>query len=183
MAKVVNKRDLAEILGISERSLTEWQHDGMPILVDGVRGEENKYDTEAVIKWWLHRELRKVQNESPKDRLSRLQADRVQMDIDEKNGKLISVDLIEPAWEAMVLSARSMLRGAPDRLATLLELTEGVDAKRDLLAETFDDYLRKLSTYSDDDDTEGPAAGVADASAEEDGSASEADGLGVGGAV
>jgi hypothetical protein len=42
-------------------------------------------------------------------------------------------------------------------LTHLLNTMESVDAKRDLLAETFDEFLRKLSTYdpsADDDSAE-----------------------------
>jgi phage terminase Nu1 subunit (DNA packaging protein) len=51
MGKVVNKRELSEILGASEAALTEWQRIGMPMLLDADRGHSNSYDTEAVIRW------------------------------------------------------------------------------------------------------------------------------------
>ena len=91
--------------------------------------------------------------------MSRLQADRVEIDIKEKTGLLVPVAAIEPAWSAMVASARSQLRSEPDRLAHLLEATEGVDAKRDLIAEVFDGFLLKLSGYEpeDDDESDRPA--------------------------
>ena len=157
----VNKHDLSEILGISERTLTEWQKDGLPIEYEGERGEANRYDTAKVIAWWIAREVGKVQAESPKDRLARLQADKVELDIAKDLGKLIAVEDIEPAWIAMVTDARSFLRAQPERLAHLLELSEGVDAKRDLLVETLDEFLRKLSGYSlpaVEDDAGGPDA-------------------------
>jgi phage terminase Nu1 subunit (DNA packaging protein) len=157
MTRIVNKRDLSEILGISERTLTEWQREGLPVRFSGERGESNQYDTEQVIAWWIAREISKVQTETAKDRLARLQADRVQLDLDEKRGLLIPVDKIEPAWQGMVLAAKNFLRSQPARLAQLLETSEGVEAKRELISETFDEFLRKLSTYdpgSDPDTTE-----------------------------
>lgn len=147
MGKIVNKRDLSDIIGVSERTLTDWQHDGLPVQYSGERGESNQYDTEQVISWMIARSVGKVLSETQKDRLARLQGDKVEIEIAEKMAKLIPVEQIGPAWESMVSSARSFLRAEPDRLAHLLEVTEGVDAKRDLIAEIFDEFLRKLSEY------------------------------------
>lgn len=176
MAKIVNKRDLAEIIGISERALTDWQREGLPVVYSGERGESNQYDTEQVIAWMIARELAKVQVETQKDRLSRLQGDKVELEIAEKRGQLIPVDQIEPAWNAMVTAARSFLRSQPDRLAQLLEVTDGVDAKRELIAETFDDALRKLSEYE-------PTDGDAETGDADVRSAPEDDGGAMGGKV
>lgn len=152
MGKIVNKRDLALIVGVSERTLTEYQRDGLPMQVDGTRGESNAYDTEQVIRWLIMREISKPGNESQRDRLARLQGDKVEMEMAIAASKLVPVEEIQPAWLAMVASAKSYLRAEPDRLAQLLEVTDGVDAKRDLLSDTFDDFLRKLSRYDPGDE-------------------------------
>jgi phage terminase Nu1 subunit (DNA packaging protein) len=155
VGKIVNKAALSEIIGVSERTLTDWQRDGLPVVYSGERGESNQYDTEQVIAWMIAREIAKIQAESQKDRLARLQGDKVELEIAEKRGQLIPVEQIEPAWTAMVASARSFLRSQPDRLAHLLEVTDGVDAKRDLIAEAFDDALLKLSEYEPADSAVG----------------------------
>ena len=73
MGKSVNKSELAEIFGVSERTLTEWQNDSdLPIKTKGARGQANEYDTEAVITWFAQRELNKVGVEGVRDRLARL---------------------------------------------------------------------------------------------------------------
>ncbi|SHM05813.1 Phage DNA packaging protein, Nu1 subunit of terminase [Nitrosospira sp. Nsp11] len=154
MGKLVNKRELSEIVGVSERTLTSWQKDGLPIAGRAARGASGQYDTEKVIAWMIARQVGKVEEESPKDRLSRLQGDKVEIEISEKLKELIPVSEIEPAWFAMVASARSFLRSQPDRLAQLLEVTDGVEAKRDLIAETFDDALRKLAEYEPTEDAD-----------------------------
>lgn len=53
----VNKKQLAEIFGISERTFTEYQRDPQfPILQDGERGESNEYDTAQVFRYLIERE-------------------------------------------------------------------------------------------------------------------------------
>lgn len=140
-----NKKELAGILGVTERALTLWQDEGMPIAKKGRRGVSNEYDTGTVIDWRVQREVSKATGETPKDRLARVQADRVELDIAEKLGRLVPVDSIEPMWLGYVTSARQFLRAEPPRLAHVLELTEGVEAKRAKLEQTFDEYLNKLS--------------------------------------
>lgn len=45
------KRDLAAKLGVSERALTTWQGQGMPVLEHGRRGQPSRYDLAAVLRW------------------------------------------------------------------------------------------------------------------------------------
>jgi hypothetical protein len=47
----LTKTELATKLNVSERALTRWQDEGMPVLEHGRRGEVNCYDLVAVLKW------------------------------------------------------------------------------------------------------------------------------------
>ena len=154
---IVNKSALSGIVCVSEATLTEWQKLGLPMVYHAGRGGSNQYDTGQVIDWMIEREVSKLRDESPKDRLSRLQGDKVEIEIAEKLKELVPVSEIEPTWLAMVASAKSYLRSQPDRLVQLLEVTDGIEAKRDLLAESFDEILQKLSEYEppESDDQEG----------------------------
>ena len=53
---LVNKRQLSEILGVSERSLTDWQKEGLPVAsyADN-RGQANEYESSEVIRWMVQR--------------------------------------------------------------------------------------------------------------------------------
>ncbi|WP_250589615.1 terminase small subunit [Neisseria subflava] len=86
---LVNKRELSEILGITERSLTEWQKEGLPVAsFADLRGQANEYDTKAVIGWLIQRELQRLNREKPRDRLDRLKADAIELEIKERTGEL-----------------------------------------------------------------------------------------------
>ena len=147
MGQRVNKVQLAEILGVSERSLTEWQKEGMPLVYDGDRGESNEYDTAAVITWWINREKAKASLETPRDKLYLAQERLAQLQISEKEGALVSVAELEQAYSHLVLTCRQRLLAIPGRLAPLLETTAGMDNKRALLAEAVDEALAELSNY------------------------------------
>jgi hypothetical protein len=45
------KRELAARLNVSERSLTSWTREGMPVLEHGRRGAPSYYDLGAVLRW------------------------------------------------------------------------------------------------------------------------------------
>ena len=152
--RVIGQEQIALVFGVAAKTIVEWQESGFPIAQQGQRGIASEYDSANCIAWFVKREMDRAGNESARDRLARLQGDEAQLRLDEKRGALIDVAKIEPAWTALIAAARGHLRTEPDRLAHLLETTEGVDAKRDLIAESFDEFLLKLSTYDIDSDDE-----------------------------
>lgn len=170
MGKRVNKRELSEFLGFSERTLTEWQEAGMPIEERGDRGEANVYDTEAVVRWLLARESGKDRAESERERLTRLQADQIELDMAMKRRTLVAVDEVEPAYQRLVASAKSFLRSQAVPLVQSIELLQGEEAKVQLVTERFDEFLSKLSRPDLTDDLE-----LADAVVEGPGPAAEAE--------
>jgi len=141
----VNKRALADVLGITERTLTEWQEEGLPIEIKGERGEENSYDTAAVVAWHVQRALQRAgKTESQRDRESRLRGDLMELELAEKNNSLVPVEEIRPTWESRVLAAAFYMMGRQSRLAGILEATPGIEAKRELLKREDADFLTKL---------------------------------------
>lgn len=179
MGKAVNKVELAEILTVSERTLTTWQEDPLfPIKFRGERGESNEYDTGEVIAWWIEREKGKIRVENPKDRLARLQSDEIELRLQERRGVLIPAGAVEPAWASLVGAARSYLRSESRGLAESCHAAGDLEKMVDLITEVHDEFLTKLSTadLSDDESAEGvPEVHFAFGAAPED------DGGGVGG--
>ena len=159
MGRIVNQRELSEITGVSQVSLWTWGKEGMPVLRTGATGEENQYDTEAVIRWMIDREVARLGVVDQKDRLARLQGDKIEMELAGSRGELVPAAAIEPTWSSIVTAVRQAALALPVRLAPLLEATPGVDAKRALIEEEVHDVLQKLSTYEhagpDDDGAPG----------------------------
>jgi phage terminase Nu1 subunit (DNA packaging protein) len=131
---LLNKTQLADFLGFSERSLTDWQDEGMPILRSGARGEANEYDSGAVILWMLERARRQVRAESPRDELYRSQKKLVDLQLAKQEGDLVSAAEVEQEYSRLVIRARQRLlqlpgmmhgRLAPEALAQLEEAIHG----------------------------------------------------------
>jgi len=145
--KIVNKREMASILGISEPTLSVWQREGMPYVKNSGQGASNHYRTAEVIKWMIARETKSSapENEGDRQRLARLQGDLIEISLAEKRRTLIPSSEIEPAWGALVVSARQSLLNLPVRLAPLVVGMTDVDQVRDLLDEQVHDALAKLA--------------------------------------
>jgi terminase small subunit / prophage DNA-packing protein len=162
MGRIVNQRELSEILGISQKSLSLWVRDGLPVQLETEAGLANQYDTEAVINWYVAREVSKHSKETEKDRLSRLQGDKIELELATMRSMLIPADQIEPAWTGMVVAFRQTLRSLSTRLSHLLVGKDNPDAIRVMLDEEIDLALNKLAIHdessADRSDAEGTRA-------------------------
>jgi phage terminase Nu1 subunit (DNA packaging protein) len=153
MGKTVSKADLSEIVGRDERTLTRWQNDGMPVTEFGLgRGNENQYDTEAVIQWLMHQAALNGKKESSRDRLDRIRADREELAMAKDLGEVvIAADLIE-RFEAMITAAKvELLNSFPDVLAAELSARYDVEVDEQLIRDPIEAILRRLSDYDKDD--------------------------------
>ncbi|HEZ4518627.1 TPA: terminase small subunit [Neisseria meningitidis] len=152
---LVNKRQLSEIVGVSERSLTEWQKEGLPVAsyADN-RGQANEYESAAVIRWMVQRELERLNKEKPRDRLDRLKADAIELDLKERTGELAPAALFERAWADHILAARTEFLTLPEQLAIELSATAGVEIDPDAIASHINNALEKLANYGAEDDAD-----------------------------
>lgn len=142
---IVNKAELSEFLGVSERTLTEWQKDGLPMESEGERGQSNAYDTQRVIAWWIAREVTKVRSESPRDRLYRAQEELARLTIAEKNRTLVNLDEVEREFSRMIVVVRGRLLQIPNQL--------GVDDQlRSAVRVEIEGALTELAAYEPNDE-------------------------------
>ncbi|MGY2170568.1 terminase small subunit [Pseudomonas gingeri] len=168
MGKTVSKLELCEIVGRDERTLSRWQKDGMPVNEFGVgRGNENQYDTQAVIEWLMRQAALNGKKESTRDRLDRLRGDREELALAKDLGEVvIEAEMVE-RFEAVITAAKiELLNTFPDELAATLSATYGVQVDDQLIRTPIESILRRLSAYDEDDDL----AGDPDESDDEEGS-------------
>jgi len=151
MGKKVNKRELSEIIGYSERTLTEWQKDKtFPLELDGGRGGSNLYDTVDVIEWHLKRALSGAENETARERKDRLGGDEIELRLAEASGQLIPAEGVEQRLTDAVMAARTEILNGDDKLKTELDILYGIDLDIDLLNEHSRAVLSQLSAYGQD---------------------------------
>lgn len=166
--RIKGQEQVALVFGVAPKTITEWQVMGFPVAVQGGPGVASEYDTPACVQWLVDREIRKVRAESPKDRVFRLQGDKLEREELKEARLLILASEVEPLWSSAVLGAREFLSGEPPRLASLA-MGLGKPALETLLRETFEQFLGRLSNWqaADDDLDEAEDEGDADEEAPE----------------
>ncbi len=148
MGQLVNKRELAAIFGVTERTFTEWQKEGMPIHQAGEkRGQEHKYDTEVVHQWIVQRELARAQVRSPREQLDLVRTRREELLLRKDLGELVERTEIRPLLDRFVQDNVALLEGMPDKYAALLHQTADLEGKHQLLKQMVRDIRAGLGDY------------------------------------
>lgn len=109
--RIIGQEQVAGLFGVAPKTIVEWQEQGLPIALRGGPGVPSEYESDECIRWYVDREVRKVQVEQPRDRLARVQADAIEMDNAVKRGTLIPADQLEPKLRAVFVAVRENLLG------------------------------------------------------------------------
>lgn len=144
--RVIGQENIAAVFGVAPKTIVEWQEQGLPIAVRGRPGVPSEYDSEACIGWYVDREVRKVQEEKPADRLSRLKADEIELNLMERRGLLIPADQLEPKLRAAFIAAREAWLNEPGRLSRAVQGKREEEAEQ-ILQEAFEGFLLRLSQW------------------------------------
>ncbi|MDI3665184.1 terminase small subunit [Pseudomonas aeruginosa] len=146
MAKIISKKDLADLLGKSERWISKLIEEGLPTCGGGGRGVAVQIDSQAAIEWLIAREVRRELGEegddegagsaSTEDRLlKRARREKLQLEIDQVRGRLIPID----AWVTLNTSIAAVystqLDALPSRCAADLAVIDDPAAIRARLFE------------------------------------------------
>lgn len=145
--RITGQEAIADAFRVAPKTIVEWQEDGFPVAERGGPGVPSVYELADCINWLVKREVRKVQEETPRDRLARVQAESIEMDNAVKRGQLIPADLVEPQWRAACVAARELLLRDRRRLATLLASATTQQQREQLILETHDAFLRRLANW------------------------------------
>jgi terminase small subunit / prophage DNA-packing protein len=155
MAEIVNKQRLSKILGKSERTLTEWQKEGMPIKKAGERGQSNTYDTEKVIDWLLKRASdSEGEMEKAKLRLIMAQAEMEELKVKEKKEELISLEKMKYLWANVLGSFRSRVLSIPTRLTPQIMIHKDPKKIERLIKDALYEALNELAEYDPESNSE-----------------------------
>lgn len=169
---IVNKAVLSDIIGKSERTLSTWQKNGMPIKFDGTRGEQNQYETADVINWIVDREIAtRVQQhggdnenfydyELERGRLTHHQANKTALEEQRLAGELIDQDFHEEIISDMAATIRANALAIPTKGAHLfLNLSELEEIQAHLKTLIYD-LLEELTTYDPSSNIKSIADGI-----------------------
>ena len=95
---IVNKRELADIFGVTERTIGNWSENGLKY---DIKDGKKIYDTVKAIKWYidykrpLEVDLENMSLDEADLRLKIAREKNLQLDIQKKKGQLIDVDKVD----------------------------------------------------------------------------------------
>ena len=152
--RIEGQEAIADVLGVSAKTVVQWQEAGMPVLERGRPGVPSIYESADCVRWCIDREVTKAVGEKPKDRLDRVRAEAIEMDMAVKRGQLIAADAIEPRMRAAIVSARELLSQERSKLARDLQ-GKTVAQAEEIIRVVHDAFLIAMSRWNQDDDAEG----------------------------
>lgn len=154
MGLKVTKAQLSEIVGRDERTLSRWQNDGMPVEEIGLgRGNENQYDTEAVIGWLVQVASLNGKKESVRDRLDRIKGDREELALAKDLEEVVVLSDFMSRFESMINTAKvELLNTYTQNIASDLSARYGIDVEIQLIRDPLERILQELANYDPDDD-------------------------------
>ncbi len=137
--RIVNRQQLAVLMGVHPDTVTHSAKDGMPVLDPGGRGKESRYDAVECLDWQRQR-IGKNAREAAQTRLFTRNAEIAEMKLAQLRGELVPLVEVQKAGQAQVLAWRGKVLGLSRRMVQLgaIPATSEARAKeacRDVLTE------------------------------------------------
>lgn len=175
--ELLTKEELAERLGITTRSVTNYVQEGMP---QRTKSGRPVYSWPDCREWWTKKiredgrstreaagdEDRKEQMAEARLRTALAEAEAAELDLAERRGQLVTVDFMRGEFERMAQALRARLLALPTAWAARLGACETTIDRQLALQDAVNELLPVLQAAADDDgqaadDDEADAAGAA----------------------
>ena len=152
-AKLITRRELAELLEVHQMTVTKWEQAGMPVAVRGRRGKPSEYDEAEVLKWLQARDeassngngIDLIRARAEKEHW---QGQKARLEYEKGLGQLLPRDDVEKAWLAEITAARAVLLAIPTTYADPIHraaVNEGVAGVERELKRASREVLTELS--------------------------------------
>lgn len=151
MGQIISKKNLADLLGKSERWITKLIEQGLPVKGGGGRGVAVEIDSQAAIEWLILQEVRReiggdgedeegLSSASTEDRLlKRARRERLQLDIDRERGRLLPAEAEAQILITVAAVYATQLDALPSRCAAALAV---IDDPATIRAQLFEETRR-----------------------------------------
>lgn len=151
----VNKKQLADIFSVTERTLTDWEGKGMPIKLRSGRGVANVYDTADVINWRIQFHLSGENKATARERLDLASAKLRELELAEKSGRYLLAEEVEQVMEGAIVAARTVFNSGARKLKKKIKKLYGIDVELGIIQERDRRTLTKLARYKADSEDDG----------------------------
>lgn len=137
--RVMNRVQLASLMGVHEDTVTDFARNGMPVLRRGGAGKEGQYDVVDCMAWWREQQGKNAK-EAAQTRLYQANAQRAETELQRMRGALSSREDVVHAGQAFVKGWTAKILSAPTRMRQIGVITREQEAGvasfcRDILLE------------------------------------------------
>lgn len=148
----VNSEVMLEIMECSPTTLTDMKKQGL--MVQPVYGV---YDLIPSIRNYLKKLKNKASATTAegvldfheeKARLTKMQADKAEMEVKELAGELVRVEELIDAWHEILMDCKGKILSIPSKLATLVADIENPAEAQELIEDHLREALEELSEYA-----------------------------------
>lgn len=152
-SKHLTRPQVAAMFGVTTKTVTKWQRqktDPLPVVEINTGATGNKYDPRAVFEWGLRRRLGTLEANpddgqdqldfnSERARLTRAQAEKAELELAEKRGKLLDASLVERALVGLLSNFRARILALPSKAAPkCVAATDAKEARAILKAHCYE---------------------------------------------
>jgi len=167
---IVNKRQLSQILAVSEETITQWQRDSNFPIESRSKGQKgNQYDTGAVIAWLKKREVDNlmvntsaIDIEEAKRRKIAAEAGLAELELAKEQGTVVLVEDVADEFAEQVSALRAKLLSMPSKLGSLIFTAKDVTEAKEILENAMLEALNELVGYRETETERDFAEGVSE---------------------
>lgn len=182
---IVNKRQLADILGLAEETLTQYQKDPtFPILHKRKGRGGSDYETADVIAWLERRKINQtvgnqdlIDLEEGRRRKMAAEAGIAEIELMKEQGKVVEIEVVADAIGEQLSNLRAKMLSLPSKVAGQVYTAKDVKEIKAILDDAIYEALNEVSGYGESGSIGVTEEGFDDADQEASETAAEVDGI------
>ena len=111
----LNRSETAQKLNVSLTTLDDWRRKGCP---HTKTGKQVYFEIKEIERWLDTRSGGELDYTQERAKLTRLQAEKVTLELEQQRGKLLPLEMVILAWQGQVANARAKLLALPPKVAS-----------------------------------------------------------------
>ena len=136
----LNRSDTAQKLNVSLTTLDDWRRKGCP---HTKTGKQVFFNLDDLNEWLNTRSGGELDYTQERAKLTRLQAEKVTLELEQQRGNLLPMELVIAAWQGHIANARAKLLALPPKAASQVlgmeSYLEVEQAIRDIICEALEE--------------------------------------------
>ena len=110
----MNRSQLAEHFNVALTTIDDWRRSGCP---NTKKGRSVVFNVRQVEEWINEKQGGELDYTQERAKLTKLQAEKVSLELEQQRGSLIPMDLVVATWQGHIGNARAKLLALPPKIA------------------------------------------------------------------